>query len=123
MKYLILFLVLVGGYASAHQFTPTYPELVTSHITGVKKAEMVLYNTRKDIKYYAIGVFDSEWNKVRFASESKLISLDHLERKYVTVYISDKDLKKVKYICSKSKILLTAKEPSIVSSRICSKIK
>ena len=37
--------------------------------------------------------------------------------------LSKKESNKAKYICSKSRILLTVKEPSIVSSRICSKLK
>ena len=47
MKVFVLVLGLLSGYASAHQFTPTYPELSPSHMTGVYKSEMVLFNTRK----------------------------------------------------------------------------
>tara|TARA_R110002073_G_scaffold241651_2_gene403723 strand:+ start:751 stop:1122 length:372 start_codon:yes stop_codon:yes gene_type:complete len=123
MRFVVLFLCLLSGYASAHQFTPTYPTLELSHITGVYKAEMLLFNTRKEIRYYSLNVFDEEWNPVRFASGSKLIPMDYQERKYVDIYISKKDVKKAKYICSKSKILKSIKDPSIVASRICSKIK
>ena len=123
MRFIILFLLLTGGYANAHQFTPTYPELEMSHMAGVLKAEMVLFNTRKDIRYYEVNVFDKDWNSVRFAIESKVIPIDYQETKYITVYISKKESNKARYICSKSRILLTVKEPSIVSSRICSKLK
>lgn len=123
MRFIILFLLLTGGYANAHQFTPTYPELEMSHMAGVLKAEMVLFNTRKDIRYYEVNVFDKDWNSVRFAIESKVITMDYQETKYITVYISKKESNKARYICSKSRILLTVKEPSIVSSRICSKLK
>ena len=123
MRFIILFLLLTSGYASAHQFTPTYPKLEMSHMAGVYKTEMVLFNTREDIRYYEVNVFDEDWNPVRFAIESKVVPMDYQETKYITVYISKKEINKAKYICSKSKILLTVKEPSIVSSRICSKLK
>jgi hypothetical protein len=123
MRFIVLFLVLMSGYANAHQFTPTYPKLEISYMTGIYKAEMVLFNTRKEIKYYSLNVFDEEWAPVKFASTNKLIPMDYQETKYVTIYISDKDINKAKYICSKSKILQSVKDPSIVASRICSKIK
>tara|TARA_B110000285_G_scaffold230305_1_gene296673 strand:+ start:1904 stop:2275 length:372 start_codon:yes stop_codon:yes gene_type:complete len=123
VKTLVLFLSLISGYASAHQFTPTYPELTPSHIEGVYKADMVLLNTRKDIKYYALSVFTKDWKPVRFASQNKLVRLGFRERKYLSIYISKMDIAKVEYICSKSKILSSVKDTSIVASRICSKIK
>ena len=123
MKLFVLILVLIGGYASAHQFTPTYPKLTASHMSGVSKAEMLLFNTRKEIEYYSLGVFDKDWNKIKFASENKIIPIAYQERKYVNVYIRDEDTLRTMYICSRSKILQSVKSPSIVASRICSKIK
>ena len=124
MKKLFLFLVLwTSGQVNAHQFTPTYPQLTLSHIEGVYKTEMVLFNNRNDIEYYGLDVFDAKWNPVRFASENKIIPMSYKERKYVNIYIRERDLSSALYICSKSKILKTAKDPSIVSSRICSKLK
>ena len=122
MRFVVLFLCLLSGYASAHQFTPTYPKLEVSHILGVYKAEMVLFNAREEIRYYSLNVFDKDWNPIKFATENKLIAMDYQERKYVNIYISKTDVKKAKYICSKSKILQSVKDPSIVASRICSKI-
>lgn len=119
----LLVLVFLSGYASAHQFTPTYPELTTSHISGVYKTEMLLFNTRKEIKYYSLGVFDKDWNSVKFASEAKIIPIAYQERKYLNIYIRNQDRFKAVYICSKSKILSSVKDTSIVASRICSKIK
>lgn len=121
MRYLII--LLMSGYASAHEFTPTYPELEPSYVEGVYKAEMKLFNSRKEIDYYGLSVYDENWEPIAFASEDKLIKLDYLGRKSLVVYVSQADKDRVKYICSKSKILATVKESSIVSSRICSKIK
>ena len=123
MRLLVLLLLLTGGYANAHQFTPTYPKLELSHMPGIMKADMVLFNDRKEIRYYRVNVFDKEWNPVRFATQSKIIPINYKERKYVTIYLSGKGIKNAKYICSKSKILRSISTPSIVSSRICSKLK
>jgi len=123
MRFIVLLLTLLSGYASAHQFTPTYPKLELSHMTGVRKAEMVLFNTRKEIRYYSLNVFDKDWKPVRFASENKVIPMDYQEIKYVNIYISNKDVPNAKYICSKSEILQSVRNPSIVASRICSKLK
>lgn len=116
-------LLCLGGYASAHQFTPTYPELQTSYVTGVKVLRMSIFNSRQEIDWYSIGVYDQDWNSVAFASTNKLINLSYLERKNIEVYIRERDKEKVAYICSKSKTLSSTKDPSIITSRICSKIK
>lgn len=123
MGLLVLLLLLTGGCANAHQFTPTYPKLELSHMPGIMKADMVLFNDRKEIRYYGVNVFDKEWNPVRFATQSKIIPINYKERKYITIYLSGTGIKNAKYICSKSKILMSISTPSIVSSRICSKIK
>jgi len=119
----ILILVLNGGYASAHQWTPTYPKLKPSHITGVYTTKMELFNSRREINYYSVGVFTKEWKKVPFAASPKLIRVQYLDKKIVEVYLHKKDKDQAYYICSKSKILSTVKDPSIIASRICSKIK
>lgn len=113
----------LGGYASAHQFTPTYPELENSYMGQVKVLRMTLFNSRKEIKWYSISVYDKNWNSVNFASTDKLINLAYLERKEIEVYIREKDIDKIAYVCSKSRTLLSVKDPSIITSRICSKIK
>tara|TARA_Y100001937_G_C6940154_1_gene249988 strand:- start:195 stop:569 length:375 start_codon:yes stop_codon:yes gene_type:complete len=120
---IILFLIGLGGYISAHQFTPTYPELSLSYVKGIYKADMLLFNNRKEISYYSIGVFDKDWEPVKFATENRIVKMKHLERKTITVYIRKEDKNKALYICSKSKTLVDYAQTSIVTSRICSKIK
>lgn len=114
--------MLIGECASAHQFTPTYPVLRSSHVSGVNVLNMSIFNNRKEIDWYSIGVYDKDWNSVAFASTDKLINLSYLERKNIEVYIRSRDADKVFYICSKSKTLASVKNPSIITSRICSKI-
>ena len=84
---------------------------------------MSIFNNRKEIEWYSIGVYDKDWNSVAFASTDKLINLSYLERKNIEVYIRTLDADKVAYVCSKSKTLANVKNPSIITSRICSKIK
>ena len=120
---IILFLIGLSGYTSAHQFTPTYPELSLSYVKGVYKADMLLFNNRQDISYYSIGVYDKDWKPVKFATENRIVKMQHLERKNITVYIREEDKEKALYICSKSKTLVDYAQTSIVTSRICSKIK
>ena len=113
----------LGGYVSAHQFTPTYPELESSYVGNVKVLKMTLFNSRKEIKWYSIGVYDKNWKSLAFASTDKLINLAYLETKEIEVYIREKDIDRIAYVCSKSRTLLKVKDPSIITSRICSKIK
>jgi hypothetical protein len=84
---------------------------------------MELFNGRKNIRYYSVGVFDKDWKAVKYVSSPSLIRVSHLDRKEVEIYIHKSDKSKAYYVCSKSKILNTVKDQSIVASRICSKIK
>jgi len=119
----ILIVVLTCGYVSAHQWTPTYPKLKPSHIPGVYTTKMELFNGRKKINYYSVNVYDKDWKKVKYVASPSLLRVSHLDRRTVEVYIPEKEVNKAYYICSKSKILSTVRDPSIVASRICSKIK
>ena len=126
MRFIIILLLLsLMSPLKAHQFTPTYPELTPSYVAGIYKAEMELLNIRNDISYYKIGVFDKDWKSVPFAiiEGSKILKIDYLDRKSIEVYIRAYDKTKAHYICSKSKTLKSVKDPTIISSRICSKIK
>lgn len=120
---LILSFLLLSGYASAHQFTPTYPKMKQSHTMGVLTTQMMLFNSRKDISYYSVGVYDADWNPVDFATSEKLFKVDYLSRKFIDIYIRANDKSRAVYICSRSKILKEYKQVPVISSRICSKIK
>jgi len=90
---------------------------------GVLKADMELFNSRKDIEYYELSVFDAEWNAVPFAASERVFRLPYLERKSIPIYIRDSDKNRVVYICSQSKILKGVSQATVVSSKICSKVK
>jgi hypothetical protein len=102
---------------------PTYPKFENSFVEGVVYTKMELFNKRKEIGFYELGVFDADWNSLSFASESKLIRINYLETKHINVYIKKEDLKKAVYICTESKILKENVQATSIASKICSKIK
>jgi len=124
MRYIMMLLVLIGGYANAHQWTPTYPKLKLSHVSGIMKVDMELFNSRQDVGWYEISVFDKDWNPVKFAvGGERILNVPYLKKQKVEVYVRFGDTKLVKYICSKSKIIAEDERVTVVSSRICSKLK
>jgi hypothetical protein len=125
MKYIILLLTLICGQVSlAHDFTPTYPKLEGTHIAGVLKAEMKLFNKRNDIRYYRVGVYDENWKKIPFiVTGGKTINVEYLDTKRFDVYIQESNRDIVTYICTKSLTLQDGSTKSIMASRVCSKVK
>ena len=125
MKYIILLLTMLSGQASlAHDFTPTYPKLESTHMAGVLKASMKLFNKRNDIRYYRVGVYDEDWNKIPFlVTGGKILNVEYLDTKKFDVYIQESKRKEVTYICTKSLTLQDGSTRSIMASRICSKVK
>ena len=125
MKHIILFLVLAlgGQQVWAHEFTPAYPTLEQSYIDGVLQTKMLIFNRRNDVNYYEISVFDGEWNPIPFAMTDKIVEVKYLERKYIDIFIREKDKNRAVYICSKSMLKSDGNNVTLVSSRICSKIK
>jgi hypothetical protein len=118
-----MIMALIGGYANAHQFLPTYPKFEQSFISGVMLAKMELFNKRNEVEYYELGVYDKNWNPISFASESKLIQVNYLQTKSVNVYIKREDLVRVTYICTESKHKRESGKNTVISSKICSKVK
>lgn len=91
---------------------------------GILVAKMEIFNSRKDINYYEISVWDENWNKLQFSiGGTSIVYVKHLQRKSVEVYVRDKDRDIVTYICSRSKSLIDEEGIPFVSSRICSKVK
>ena len=124
MRYIMLAVMMsLCGYASAHQWTPTYPKLERSYVDGILQVTMELFNSRKDVKYYEILVYDSEFNPVKFAAQERIVEVQYLKRKSIDVFIREQDRDIATYVCSKSKLLKGTGTATIVSSRICSKIK
>lgn len=112
-----------GGPAWAHQFTPTYPQFTTSFVDGVLHTKMEIFNKRREVEYYELGVFDKDWNPVTFASDDRIIRVRYLETKKLSIYVKSEDLPKVTYICTESRLRKEDVKDTVISSKICSKVK
>ena len=108
---------------NAHEMTPAYPTLKQSYIDGVYVTKMKLFNRRKEIEYYAIQVFTHDWKPLPFASTSRIINIGFNKRKLFEVYIRSRDVDNATYICTESKVFKNTNQVTLVSSKICSKIK
>jgi len=123
MKYIMFCLILLSGHVSAHEWTPTYPKLEQSFVAGVMQVKMRLFNKRQDVSFYTFEVFDNNYEHVKFATNERVIRVDYLRKKDIVIYIKEEDIGRARYVCSRSKILLRKDTATLVSSRICSKIK
>lgn len=120
---MIAVMLTLCGYASAHQWLPTYPKLETSYVEGILKVRMELFNNRNDVKYYEIAVYDKDFNPLKFAAQERIVHVDYLKRKKIEIFIREEDRDVATYVCSKSKLLKGTGGVTLVSSQICSKIK
>ena len=118
----ILWLLLCGSVA-AHDMTPTYPKWKMSFIPTAKMTTMQIFNKRKDVQWYQIGVFDKEWKPIPFVTRYKIINIKYLHRVKFDVYVNEENAKVVEYICSTSKLRGNDDFKPIVESKICSRFK
>jgi len=117
------FFVALATSAVAHEMTPTYPKWVPSHVQGVYKTTMEMFNKRKDVEWYEIGVFDEKWKPVNFVTSYRLFNMPYLSHVKFDVYVATPDVAIATYICSKSKLREVREQKTMVSSRVCSKFK
>ena len=109
--------------AHAHEMTPTYPQFEPSFMSGLQKVSMKMFNKRKDVEWYEIGVFDENRYPIDFVSSYKLVNIPYLGHIDFDVYVRQEDVHRVTYICSRSKLRSTESKYTLVSSIICSKVK
>jgi len=102
--------------------TPAYPKLKPSHVAGVIKVQLSLFNQREDVKYYQIQLFDLDFNSLPFSSTYRIMKVNYKERKNFEVYIRRSDLNNPLYVCTTSKVFKSRGTKTLISSRICSKI-
>jgi|TARA_B110000196_G_C20932003_1_gene560382 hypothetical protein len=107
----------------AHEMTPAYPKLKPSFMEGIWRAKLKIFNRRSDVNHYLIEVFTYDWKPIPFASATKIINLKLNKAKLFNVYIRSEDVEKTVYICTTSKLFKATKQVTLISSRICSKIK
>ena len=118
-KFIIL--LVVSGSAMAHELTPTYPKLKQSYIPEVLQTKVKMWNARVDVVYYKIEVTDKDWKEVPFITEEKMFKLDYMQRREIEIFLpSDTS---ATYICTRSMLQKDSKSRSMISSKVCSKIK
>ena len=124
-RFILSFIFMVTAAFSlnvaSHEMTPTYFDMVPSHVDSVYRTKVNLYNRRKDVEYYEIGVFDSSFKPIPFVSLYRIVKVDYLSEVNVDVYVKSSLVDKIVYICSKSKLRKSSSTLTAVSSRICSK--
>jgi len=118
----VIFLLFLWQSATAHDMTPTYPEWYPSHVQGVVKTTMELFNKRQDVEYYEISVTDKQGDPVPFVSSYKIAHVKYLQHMKFEIYINSDDVPRAQYICSRSK-LKGEGTATLLSSKICSKIR
>jgi len=107
---------------SAHEMTPAYPIIKPSYVSGVVKVDLSLFNSREEINYYEIGLYDLNWDGIPFSAVYRIIKVGYKERKNFSVYIRESDLDEAVYVCTTSKIRRQRETKTLVSSRICSRL-
>ena len=123
MRFLILLFVLVSSWAFAHEMTPTYPKLGVSHVDGLYKTTMHLFNKRQDVEFYEIGVFDKDFQPIPFVSSYSVFKIKYLGHVTFDLYIRKEDKSRAVYVCSRSKLRKDQNVRTAISSKICSKFK
>ena len=117
----IIILLFVSGSAMAHELTPTYPELRSSYVTGVVSARLKMWNARMDVNYFKIEVSDADWNPVPFVTDERLFKLGYGERREIEIFLPIDT--SATYICTRSMLDKEKMQRTVISSKVCSKIK
>lgn len=106
----------------AHEMTPTYPKLLPSYVNGLLSAKMTMFNARKDVDYFEVGVFDIDFNPIPFATTNKIMKVPYGGRESFDVYIRKKDEERAVYVCTTSKLRTDVASNAIISSKVCSRV-
>jgi hypothetical protein len=105
----------------AHELTPTYPELLSSYMNDIYEVKLKMWNARSDVEYYKIEVTDEDWNDVPFITTEKVFRLEHFGRRNISIFLPSDTT--ATYICTRSMLEKGNASKSIISSKVCSKIK
>ena len=118
-----IFLMLISFSSYSHEMTPTYPKFKDSFMDGLLVTEMEIFNKRRDVDYYEIGVFDKDFKAIPFVSSYTVYKVDYLQTVSVEIYVRRNDEPQITYICSRSKVLEQRVSNTSIASTICSKIR
>ena len=114
---------LTASPTNAHELTPTYPKFKPSHIEGVYTTKVSMFNKRKDVEFYELGVFDANFGVVNFVTAYRVFPLPFLAHINLDIYVRKEDVERVTYICTRSKLKGDTQSTAIIASRVCSKVK
>ena len=118
IKVFFMAALFLAGKVSAHEMTPTYPALTPAYVDGLVSAKMTMFNARKDVDYFEVGVFDDEWDAIPFAASAKILHVPYGTRK---TFVRNEDKDRATFICSVSKLRTDSSARAIISSKICSR--
>jgi hypothetical protein len=116
-----IILLCVSGSAMAHELTPTYPKLEPTYVKGVLSTKLIMWNARVDVEHYKIEVTNAFWNDVPFITEERIVKLGYQERREIEIFLPEDTT--AQYICTRSLLEKGKRSRSIISSKVCSKIK
>ena len=116
-----IILLCVSGSAMAHELTPTYPKLEPTYVKGVLSTKLIMWNARVDVEHYKIEVTNAFWNDVPFITDEKIVRLGYHERREIEIFLPEDTT--AQYICTRSLLEKGKRSRSIISSKVCSKIK
>ena len=124
MRSSVALCLLLFNYAvHSHEQTPTYLKWTVSGVSEVKKTQIRLWNSRPDIEYYEIGVFDGDWQPIPFVTAYKILPVKYLQEVKVDIYIRESNIEEARYVCSLSKLRSSNESQTLLVTRICSKFK
>jgi len=118
----LILLILISSSAIAHEQTPTYATWSPSHIEGVVKTEIKIFNKRDDVDYFEIGVFTPDFESLSFVTTWNIIEIGYLETKVIDIYMTEANSISAQYICSISKIRSGDLDQTGIESQICTKL-
>ncbi|MEK9896074.1 MAG: hypothetical protein VW518_06570 [Burkholderiaceae bacterium] len=106
---------------SAHELTPTYPKLLPSIVDGLLSAKLNMFNARKDVDYFEIGVFTEDMVPIPFATVNQIIKVPMGTSYTFEIFIRNRDKDAAVYVCTISKLRSDKAQNAIISSKVCSK--
>lgn len=113
--------ILSATSVAAHELTPTYPKLLPSIVDGLLSAKLNMFNARKDVDYYEVGVFTEDMVPIPFATVNQVIKVPTGTSYNFEIFIRKKDKNAAVYVCTISKLRSDKAQNAIISSKVCSK--
>ena len=123
MRGAVILCLLLSGAVLSHEMTPTYPTWERTAMDGIQKTTMNLWNSRQDVGYYEVGVFDKDFKPIPFVTLYSILKVEYLSHVQFDVYITENNIKRAVYICSLSKLRSSNESQTLLATRICSKFK